>query len=208
MDQAVTAVLAEYDARARNEQELMRELAAGTGTRRLDDLLLHVGPKTGGLLNLLVKEAGAGSILEGGTSYGYSTVWLAEAARETGGKVVTLEVAGYKTEYARSRLAQAGLGDVVDFRVGDARTTLAALEGPFDFVLLDLWKDLYIACFDLFYPKLAPGATVVADNMLFPEMSLVAATAYRRHVRGTPGMSSVLLPVGSGIEVSRFRADP
>jgi predicted O-methyltransferase YrrM len=66
----------------------------------------------------------------------------------------------------------------VDFRVGDARTTLA------------------------------PGATVVADNMLFPETSLAATTAYRRHVRGTPGMSSVLLPVGSGIEVSRFRADP
>jgi predicted O-methyltransferase YrrM len=208
MDQAVTAVLAEYDARARNEQELMREVTAGTVAQRLDDLLLHVGPKTGGLLNLLVKEAGARSILEVGTSYGYSTVWLAEAARETGGKVVTLEVAGYKAEYARSRLAQAGLGEVVDFRVGDARTTLAALAGPFEFVLLDLWKDLYIACFDLFYRKLAPGATVVADNMLFPEMSLAAATAYRRHVRATPGMSSVLLPVGSGIEVSRFRADP
>ena len=64
MDQAVTAVLAEYDARARNEQELMREVAAGTVARRLDDLLLHVGPKTGGLLNLLVKEAGARSILD------------------------------------------------------------------------------------------------------------------------------------------------
>jgi hypothetical protein len=58
MDQAVTAVLAEYDARARNEQELMREVAAATVGRRLNDLLLHVGPKTGGLLNLLVREPG------------------------------------------------------------------------------------------------------------------------------------------------------
>ncbi len=96
----------------------------------------------------------------------------------------------------------------MDFRVGDARELIAALEGPFDFVLLDLWKDLYVACFDLFYPKLAPGATVVADNMIYPEMSQKAAGLYRRRVRSAAGMSTVLLPVGSGIEVSRFRVDP
>jgi predicted O-methyltransferase YrrM len=208
MDQAVAAVLAEYDARAKDEQQHMRELVAGNASWRIDDLLLHVGPQTGGLLNLMVKEAGARAILEVGTSYGYSTVWLAEAARETGGKVVTLEVHAGKVDYARARLTRAGLAAQVEFRLGDARASLAELAGPFDFVLLDLWKDLYIPCFDLFHPKLAPGAIVIADNMLYPDIALPAAGLYRRHVRTAPGMSSVLLPVGSGIEFSRFRADP
>ena len=207
MDQAVAAVLAEYDLRAQAEESQMhqapRDLAA-----RIDDLLLRVGPETGSLMNLLVKEAGARAILEVGTSYGYSTVWLAEAARETGGRVVSLEISPGKVQYATAQLVKAGLRMQVDFRVGDARETLAALTGPFDFVLLDLWKDLYIPCFDLFQPKLAEGALIVADNMLYPEMTLAAAGRYRRHLRTTPGMSSVLLPVGSGIEVSRYRADP
>jgi predicted O-methyltransferase YrrM len=70
-------------------------------------------------------------------------------------------------------------------------------------VLLDLWKDLYIPCFDLFYPKLGSGALVVADNMIFPEFSRKEAADYRRHVRAKADLESVLLPVGSGIEVSR-----
>jgi predicted O-methyltransferase YrrM len=59
----------------------------------------------------------------------------------------------------------------VEFKLGDARESIAALAGPIDFVLLDLWKDLYIPCFDLFYPKPGSGAKVVADNMIFPEFS-------------------------------------
>jgi len=70
-------------------------------------------------------------------------------------------------------------------------------------VLLDLWKDLYVPCFDLFYPKLGSGAMVVADNMIFPEFSRRDAEDYRRHVRAKADLQSVLLPVGSGIEVSR-----
>jgi predicted O-methyltransferase YrrM len=70
-------------------------------------------------------------------------------------------------------------------------------------VLLDLWKHYYIPCFDLFYPKLAPGALVVADNMIYPETTSQHAMDYRKHVRIKRDMQSVLLPVGSGLEVSR-----
>ncbi len=92
---------------------------------------------------------------------------------------------------------------MVEFKLGDARESIAALSGPFDFVLLDLWKDLYIPCFDLFYPKLGSGAMIVADNMLFPEFSRADAAEYRNHVRAKTDVQSVLLPVGSGIELSR-----
>ena len=60
--------------------------------QHIDEFLLPVGPATGQLMNILIKEAKAKTILEIGTSHGYSTVWLAEAARATGGKVITLDV--------------------------------------------------------------------------------------------------------------------
>ena len=91
----------------------------------------------------------------------------------------------------------------MEFKLGDARDSIAARAGPTDFVLLDLWKDPYIRCFDLFYPKLGSGALVVADNMIFPEFSRQDADDYRKHVRTKADLQSVLLAVGSGIEVSR-----
>jgi predicted O-methyltransferase YrrM len=200
MDDAVKAVLAEYDARSARESQLWREI--GTTMSR-DDFLLAVGPATGSFMNTLVKGARARRILEIGTSYGYSAVWLAEAARETGGKVTTLDVAPAKQAYAKDMLAKAGLAAFVDFLTGDALELIPTLEDGVDFVLLDCWKDVYVGCLERFFPKLAPGAVVVADNMLFPQESRPEALAYRRAIRARPGVSSVLLSVGSGIEVSR-----
>jgi predicted O-methyltransferase YrrM len=206
MDSRVEALLNDYHLRARAEEKAMRELPREQILSKRDDFLLSVGPNSGALLNILAKELGAKSILELGTSYGYSTVWLAEAARETGGKVVSLELSAKKSEHARAQLAKAGLEPFVDFKVGDALDTLKTLHGPIDFVLVDLWKDLYIRCFDLFLPKLAPGAMVLADNMIEPAMARADAQAYRAHVRASGQLDSVLLPVGSGIELSRLRA--
>ena len=192
--------MAAYQARADAERA-----AFDDPNRQRDELLLPVGPATASFLRTLIEEAEAKAILEIGTSYGYSTMWLAEAARATGGKVISLEIEARKVEYAKRELVKAGLADYVEFRIGDALQTLEALAGPFDVVLLDLWKNLYVRCFDLLYPKLAPGAIVVADNMLFPEASRPDANLYRARARAAAGISSVLLPIGSGIEVSRFR---
>ena len=198
MDDAVEKVLTAFDERSRREWT-SPGLAGGR-----DKMLLSVGRAAGVMLNLLVKEAGARRILELGTSYGYSAVWLAEAARATGGKVISLDVAGYKQVEAARSLADAGLSDYVEFRSGDALEIIPRLEGPFDFVLLDIWKDLYGPCLELFYPKLAPGALIVADNMLQPPDARPDALRYRRLVRAKPGVTSVLLPVGQGLEVSRL----
>ena len=203
MDAAIETILREYDQRAAVEMKRMQALPPAEMMQHIDEFLLPVGPATGQLMNILIKEAKAKTILEIGTSHGYSTVWLAEAARATGGKVITLDVHAGKQEYARNSLGKAGLANVVEFKLGDARESIATLPGSIDFVLLDLWKDLYIPCFDLFYPKLGSGAMIVADNMLFPEFSRADATEYRKHVRAKTDIQSVLLPVGSGIEVSR-----
>ncbi len=203
MEKAVQAVLAEYDARIAQEHALWAADPGGAFQRR-DQMVLPVGGATGELMGILVRAMQARTILEVGTSFGYSALWLGDAAKATGGVVHTLELAQNKSDYAREHVRRAGLADHVVFHVGDARTLIAELDGPFDFVLLDLWKDLYIPCFDLFYPKLSKGALVVADNMLEPAAVRPDAEAYRKHVRTKPGITSVLLSVGSGIEISRF----
>src|SRR5690348_7015878 len=149
IDAAVSAVLADYEARAEREEALWDTLGPEEAEQRIDEMLLPVGRATGSLLNLLAKEACARRILEVGSSFGYSTVWLAEAARTVGGKVTSLELRSAKTEYAAGQLARAGLADYVDFVVGDALESLATLSGPFDLVLIDLWKNLYVPVFGL-----------------------------------------------------------
>ena len=205
IDAAVWRVLEEYEARAEREEQLWNTLKEEELRRRLDEFLLPVGRAAGMLMNLIVKGAKARRILEVGSSYGYSTIWLAEAARAIDGRVISLELRSAKTEYARAQLERAQLERCVEFRVGDALASLAQLAGPCDFVLLDLWKDMYVPVFELLYPKLAAGAVIVADNMLHPEGARAHALAYRERVRAAPEMSSVLLAVGNGLEISRYR---
>ncbi len=202
MDDKVKAVLEAYHARMRAEEKIMRAPpAAGAGDWR-DKVLLAVGPDTGRLINILARSLKAPTILELGTSYGYSGIWLAEAVRATGGRLITMELSDVKSAHAREMATKAGLADHVDFKVGDAVQMISELPAGIDFVLVDLWKDLYVPCLDAFYPKLNPGAIIVADNMLRPANDEVKQ--YARAVRALPGITSVLLPVGSGIEISRY----
>jgi predicted O-methyltransferase YrrM len=203
VDPVIERVLAEFERRA--DEEHRRTAVPGSPAADLDDLLLSVGREAGMLLYLLATGAQSKRILELGTSYGYSTVWLGAAARATGGKVMTLELKDFKIEHARQALTRAGLSTRVEFHSGDCLETLKTLSGPFDFVLLDVWKDLYLPCFDLVHPKLAPGGVICADNMLLPESVRAQAEAYRAHVRKAGDMDSVLVDVGNGIEISRKR---
>jgi predicted O-methyltransferase YrrM len=205
IDPAVQAVLEDYEARAQREEQIWSTLSPEEFGRRRDEMLLPVGRAAGTLMNLLIKASAARRILEVGSSYGYSTTWLAEAARAVDGKVISLELKAAKTEHARAQLARAGLAGHVEFRIGDALASLAQLPGPFDFVLVDLWKDLYVPVFERLYSKLAQGAIIIADNMLQPESARAHARAYRERVRAAPDMSSVLLEVGNGLEVSRYQ---
>jgi len=115
IDPAVWRVLEEYEARAEREEQLWSTLKEEETRRRLDEFLLPVGRAAGTLMNLIVKGANARRILEVGSSYGYSTVWLAEAARAIDGRVISLELRAAKTEYARAQLARAQLERFVSF---------------------------------------------------------------------------------------------
>ncbi len=201
MDEKIAAVLEAYHERMRHEND-----SRGRGGRDWSDgALLAVGPDSGQFINILARSLKAPNILELGTSYGYSGIWLAEAARAAGGRLTTIEIADHKSAYAHDMSAKAGLAEYVDFKVGDALEIIAQLAFKLDFVLVDLWKDLYTPCLDAFYPKLNPGAIVVADNMIFPGGEDVER--YARAVRAKPKMTSICVPVGSGLEISRFAAD-
>jgi predicted O-methyltransferase YrrM len=202
-DPAVQAVLDEYRKRGQTEDALRKSISRQEWLRRRDEFLLEVGESVGAMLNILVREMRAGTVLEVGTSYGYSTLWLADAARAAEGKVISIDSNARKQDFARARLEKAGLAGSVEFRCGDALELIGKMTETIDLALIDLWKDLYIPCFDLVLAKAAPGAVIVADNMIFPPDNQANAEEYRAHVRAIGGMDSILLPVGHGIEISR-----
>jgi predicted O-methyltransferase YrrM len=200
-DPSVAAVFARYDARAKADKARMAELGhAGFAIR--DEFLLPVGPEVGAFLHALILARRPRRILELGTSYGYSTLFLADAARAVGAEVVTMELADYKQAHAREQLAEAGLADVVDFRCGDAVEMVKADPGSFDFVLLDIWKELYLPCFEALYPKLDEEGVICADNMITPEMARPEVRQYRAAVQAKPDLQTALLPIGQGIELT------
>lgn len=202
MDSRIEDVLATYHAMIRDERSRPRELPAGGRDGGEDRRLRAVGPETGRLLNVLARSLKAPTVLEIGTSFGYSGLWLAEGARVAGGRVITMELHGYKSAFARDMARKAGLADHIDFRVGDAVAMIGDLPPGIDLVLLDLWKDLYVPCLRAFLPKLNRGAIVVADNVGPGQDN---TRPYVEAVRAVPGMTSVALPVGQGLEVSRYQ---
>jgi len=85
---------------------------------------------------------------------------------------------------------------------------IGADPGPFDLVLLDVWKNLYLPCFEALYPKLGEEGIIASDNMIYPESARGAVRAYRQAVSAKPDLQSVLLPIGSGIELTiKWSAD-
>jgi predicted O-methyltransferase YrrM len=195
-DPTLQAVLDRFQDRRRTERDQPAD-AQGRDMR-----MYAIGPEAGMLLNVLARSLKAPRILEIGSSFGYSGLWLAEAARAIGGHVITIEKEAYKSEHAKTEAAAAGLSDWIEHRTGDALEVIGTLDGPFDMVFLDLWKDLYLPCFHAVMPKLRPGAILVADNMVRGGGS--STTAYADAVRAHADFTSVMLPVGTGMEVSRY----
>lgn len=168
------------------------------------DVYIPVSRGQGVMLNLLAKLTHAQHIVEFGTSFGISTIYLAAAVRDNGGgTVIGTELEPTKHAAATRHLEEAGLSDCVDIRQGDAMETLADIDGPVDMVLLDGWKDLYIPVLELITPKLRPGAVVMADNIFTFKRSLRPYVEYVQS--GANGFDSTTLEIGEGLEFSVFR---
>ncbi len=189
LDERVRAVLARLEA----EDDREREEGVPPSERSL-----AVGPEAGRLLFALVAPNAGCEVLEIGASRGYSTVWLASAARILGGRVVSLEQDPAKVEAWRRNIAEAGLEEWTQLIEGDALETVAALEEGFDVVFLDAEKDDYEELFLLAREKLEPGGVVVADNVV----SHAALSAYVEARQADATLVSLTVPVGNGLEVT------
>jgi predicted O-methyltransferase YrrM len=189
LDEKVRGVLRRLDA----EDEADRAAGVPPAQRSLP-----VGPDAGRLLFALVAPNPACEVLEIGASRGYSTLWLASAARILGGRVVSLEQDPAKCEAWRRNVDDAGLAEHAELVAGDALETLPRLDEGFDVVFLDAWKDDYEALFALARAKVAPGGVIVADNVVDHD----ALAAYVTARQSDPTLLSVTVPIGNGLEVT------
>ena len=166
----------------------------------LKNAYIPVDPNQGRLLYQTARAIRAQTIVEFGTSFGISTIYLAAAARANNGRVIGSELEPAKVKAARANVAEAGLQQFVDIREGDAMKTLANIDAPIEFVLLDGWKDVYVPMIKLLTPKMRSGAVVLADNIFTFKKTL---RPYVQHMQNrSNGFDSVTLPIGSGMEYS------
>ena len=156
----------------------------------------NLEPVSAELVSALAGGCGARRILEVGGSSGLSTIALAAAARQTDGRVTSIEIEPVRQALARERLASLDLADRVDFVLADAADVLNRYDG-LEFVLIDCEKDDYERFLGML--RLASGALVVADNILSHNLS-----HYVQTVRRMVDVESITFPVGKGLEVSRF----
>jgi len=196
------SVFAEYLERERREEPQFEAERSRAGRVDLDAYLLAIGHDVAALVHTMIVARKPEFILELGTSYGYSTLVLADAANQVGATVVTVDLAAEKQEYAAAMLSKAELASVVKFHCGDAVDYLIDRHERIDFVLLDIWKERYLACLQAIHPLLAEEGIIVADNAITPEVSRPAIREYRAGIEALADISSTLLPIGQGIEVS------
>jgi predicted O-methyltransferase YrrM len=164
---------------------------------QMKDFPLPVSRETGLLLYMLARGSGARTIVEFGTSFGVSTLYLAAALRDNGGGVlITSEFEPSKVERARGNLiAGRRLSDLVEIRQGDALKTLAVdLPETIDLLLLDGAKALYPEILSLVESRLRPGALIVADNADY-------SPDYLARVR-SPGSGYLSTPFAEDVELS------
>jgi predicted O-methyltransferase YrrM len=156
----------------------------------------NLEPASAEFVCALAGGCGARRLLEIGGSSGLSTIALAAAARQTGGRLVSIEIEPQRQGESRTRLESLGLADRVELVLEDAGRVLDRYP-DLELVLIDCEKDDYVRFLGML--RLAPGAVVVADNILSHGL-----WEYVRAVRSRSGVESVTLPIGKGLEVSRF----
>jgi predicted O-methyltransferase YrrM len=159
---------AEQMPRLRERRGELAQLSSATAQERADalsEIYMPVTPTAGRLLYSLVRATRPTTIVEFGMSFGISAIQLAAAVRDNGrGQIVTTELSAAKIAAAKKNFVDTGLEDLITVLQGDALSTLASVDGPVDFVLLDGWKELYLPVIKLLEAQLSPGTIIVADN--------------------------------------------
>lgn len=175
------------------------EASAAELAEALQDAYIPISAEAGKLLYAVIRASRPETVVEFGTSFGISTIYLAAAVTDNGtGHVLTTELSRKKVRAAGANLREADVEAAVTILEGDALETLADVPAPVGVVLLDGWKDLCLPVLRLLEPKLAPGALVAADDTNGPAMA-----NYLAYIRDPAnGYVTVAFPVEDGMEIS------
>lgn len=171
-----------------------------------------IGPTAGHLCYQVARTLGARQVFEMGSGYGYSTAWFARAVRENGGGVVHHVVWDEElSQRARRHLGALGLGDVVQFHVGEAVQTLRQAAGPFDLIFNDINKEGYPDSLAAINDKLRPGGVLIVDNVFWqgrifdrnnraPDTEGVRELTAR--LTADPGWIASIVPIRDGLLIA------
>lgn len=181
---------------------LRRQVSAAKEAKRLKNLYQSVNRKQGTFLYLVARSVGARRIIEYGSSFGISTMYLAAAVRDNGGGlVIGSELEPTKVLKARANISEAGLADLVEIREGDASRTLQDPGGVVDMAFLDGLKDLYLTIVEMLTPHLRKGAVVLACNIFRYKRSLAPYVAYMSDPSNGFSSATLYLLAGSAYSV-------
>jgi caffeoyl-CoA O-methyltransferase len=165
------------------------------------------GLKEARFLQGLMFANGARNVLELGTFTGATALAIAEALPPDG-RLTTIEFDDSVADIAEPHLRASEHADKIDFRRGDAREIAKTLDGPWDLVFIDAWKQHYIEYYETLLPKLSPRGLIVADNVIWYGLPFhpdahddetEGVRAFVRHVQEDPRTRNVLLTVGDGL---------
>jgi predicted O-methyltransferase YrrM len=207
---------------SRLEEQSKREQLGEVATSRAE-MMLAITSDTGRFFNITLKAMRAKRILEIGTSYGYSTLWFAEALTQISAvsntrpekTIITIEMDHSKVERASKNFDDAGIKHMVDLKEGQASDVLSEISKKyhnrnylkeedrlFDFVFFDADKENLKHYFDVVLPIVRVGGIIATDNMLYPEEYRSMMTNYSNYIKNKPNIQSVMIPIGNGEELT------
>jgi predicted O-methyltransferase YrrM len=158
--------------------------------------MLNITRDTGEFLSVLVRATVARRVLEIGTSNGYSTLWLADAARAVGGAVTTIEASDYKVGLATRNFSRSGLAEFISLVHDEAGRVLErSIDAAFDLIFLDSERSEYVAWWPHLKRILRPGGLLVVDNAISHVQEMAPFVAA---VKGDALFTTSLVPVGNG----------
>ena len=214
-DPRILAVLARLHAHSAAQEAAMLAHVSGPGSTSTvgseqelqdgkpfwSDKLVAIEPDKARFCYSLCRATKARQVVEAGTSHGVSTLYLAAAIRDNGGgRVIGTEYEPTKASVARRHFEEAGLSDYIELREGDIRLTLRDIDGPVDFLLLDIWTPMACPTLELVAPHMPVGAAVIADNTAEWRHEYTDLFAYLANPGH--GFITMTLPFAGGLEMS------
>lgn len=170
---------------------------------------MNVPEADGKLLYDLIIKNKYKNALEIGTSTGHSSIWIAWALSQTGGKLITIEINEERHRQAVANFRAAGLAEFIDARLADAHQLVKELKGPFDFVFSDADKEWYTNYFIDISPKMEVGGCFTAHNVsgkTRSEFGFSGTAEYYNYIKKLPGWDTTVDNRGTGISMSYKRS--